>query len=209
MEPEIGRAPSAPQMNLHLGCYNRPTVGWYNTDISMQIRLARVPFGPRTAHKLGLISGSQLADHSAGIWKSIKRLDVSKRFPFADQSVDAVFSSHVFEHLVNPVARNMLRECARILKPTGVFRIVIPDLDQVIAEYDSSQPDVTMKRIFETQQRSKDRHWWMYNTNSLEQMLLSNGFQETVQCKYLYGTCPDLDLVDNRPEESIYIEAFV
>ena len=141
-------------MNLHLGCYNRPTVGWYNTDISMQIRLARVPFGPRTAHKLGLISGAQLADHNAGIWKSIKRLDVSKRFPFADQSVDAVFSSHVFEHLVNPVARNMLRECARILKPTGVFRIVIPDLDQVIAEYDSSQPDVTMKRIFETQQRS-------------------------------------------------------
>ena len=209
MELEIGRAPSAPQMNLHLGCYNRPTVGWYNTDISMQIRLARVPFGPRTAHKLGLISGAQLADHNAGIWKSIKRLDVSKRFPFADQSVDAVFSSHVFEHLVNPVARNMLRECARILKPTGVFRIVIPDLDQVIAEYDSSQPDVTMKRIFETQQRSKDRHWWMYNNNSLEQMLLSNGFQETVQCKYLYGTCPDLDLVDNRPEESIYIEAFV
>ena len=91
MESQTGIAPSMPQKKLHLGCYNRPTVGWYSTDISMQIRLSKVPFDQRTAHKLGLISGSQLADHNAGIWKSVKCLAVSKRFPLADQSVDAVF----------------------------------------------------------------------------------------------------------------------
>ena len=74
MESQTGIAPSMPQKKLHLGCYNRPTVGWYSTDISMQIRLSKVPFDQRTAHKLGLISGSQLADHNAGIWKSVNGL---------------------------------------------------------------------------------------------------------------------------------------
>lgn len=55
------------------------------------------------------------------------RIDATKPLPFADDSVDVVFSEMMVEHLRPQQAWTFLEECYRILKPCGLIRIVIPD----------------------------------------------------------------------------------
>ena len=55
-------------------------------------------------------------------------LNAERRFPFADNAFDYVYSEHVIEHLTLPEGRVMLGECWRVLRPDGVLRIVTPDL---------------------------------------------------------------------------------
>jgi SAM-dependent methyltransferase len=62
-------------------------------------------------------------------------LDPIKRFPFEDESFDAIFSEHVLEELEHQQGCFMLRECWRVLKPGGVIRIVTTDLESLIALY--------------------------------------------------------------------------
>jgi len=49
---------------------------------------------------------------------------LTDRFPFADRSVDEVFSSHCLEHLNSP--NNVWREISRVIKPGGRIEIWTP-----------------------------------------------------------------------------------
>lgn len=60
-------------------------------------------------------------------------LDASEPFPFETNSVDRIHTEHMIEHVDHPIGRNMLAECARVLKPDGRIRIATPDFDRVIA----------------------------------------------------------------------------
>lgn len=195
-------------MKLHLGCANRPVPGWVNTDISPNVLVARIPGAARMIHRLGRISDGRLDEHNRGIWRDVRWLDVSKRFPFPSKSVDAVFSSHLLEHLPPATAENCLRESYRVLAPSGVMRIGVPDLDLFVDEYDRANPDIFVARVFETgQSGSKNRHWWMYNEGSLTRALQGAGFSAISRRRYREGVCPDLELLDNRPEVTLYMEA--
>ena len=55
--------------------------------------------------------------------------------PFADNSVDAVYHAHVLEHLSREDGRNFLKESVRVLRPGGVLRVVIPDLEDLCRFY--------------------------------------------------------------------------
>lgn len=55
--------------------------------------------------------------------------NLSKGIPFADNSVDMVYHSHMLEHLDREVAESFLLEVKRVLKPDGIHRIVVPDLE--------------------------------------------------------------------------------
>jgi len=61
--------------------------------------------------------------------------DIRKPLPFNDNSMSVVYHSHTLEHLSKEDGKRFITECYRILKPGGVMRIVIPDLEQVTKEY--------------------------------------------------------------------------
>src|SRR5262249_44741911 len=61
--------------------------------------------------------------------------DLSKGIPFASDSVDIVYHSHVLEHLDRPVAQRFLAETLRVLKPGGISRIVLPDFELLCRAY--------------------------------------------------------------------------
>ncbi|WP_399370918.1 class I SAM-dependent methyltransferase [Thermosynechococcus sp. HN-54] len=65
----------------------------------------------------------------------VKRWDIRRGLPFKEGEVDAVYSSHVLEHLSCQEAENFLRDAYRVLKPNGVLRIVVPDLEQTTRAY--------------------------------------------------------------------------
>ena len=54
--------------------------------------------------------------------------DLNKGIPFENNSVDAVYHSHLLEHIDRSKVKDFLREVLRVLKPKGVQRIVVPNL---------------------------------------------------------------------------------
>lgn len=58
-----------------------------------------------------------------------------KGIPFPDNSFDLVYHSHVLEHFPKSEAPKFIAECYRVLKPGGIIRIAIPDLEQIALNY--------------------------------------------------------------------------
>lgn len=61
--------------------------------------------------------------------------DVRKPLPYPATCFDAVYASHVLEHLTPREGERFLRELYRTLQPGGVVRIVVPDLEMICREY--------------------------------------------------------------------------
>jgi SAM-dependent methyltransferase len=119
---------------LNLGCGTRTSThpDVVNVDWSLNIRiknsrplrLAVLPLlDARRRSRLDQMGGRLLAH------------DLSRGIPFESGSVDAVYHSHVLEHLDRPVARGFLNETLRVLKPGGICRIVVPDFEFLCRAY--------------------------------------------------------------------------
>lgn len=65
----------------------------------------------------------------------VRKVNILSGLPFEDASLDAVYCSHFLEHLSLEQAKKLIREALRILKPKGVFRVVVPDLENICREY--------------------------------------------------------------------------
>ena len=61
--------------------------------------------------------------------------DLTKGIPFSDNSFDVVYHSHVLEHIPKIQAESFLKECYRVLRPEGILRVAIPDLEQIARIY--------------------------------------------------------------------------
>jgi len=55
--------------------------------------------------------------------------------PFPDKSFDVVYHSHVLEHFPKAEAEPFIKECYRVLRPQGILRVVVPDLEQIARTY--------------------------------------------------------------------------
>lgn len=66
---------------------------------------------------------------------SIRRWDAHAPLPFAAAEFDGVYHSHLLEHLPHDRALPFLHECRRVLKPGGVLRIAIPNLEAIARLY--------------------------------------------------------------------------
>jgi len=51
------------------------------------------------------------------------------------------------------------------------------------------------------------RHKYMYDFEIIFEILIEAGFRKVVKCGYQKGNTPDLDVLDNRPEETLFVEA--
>jgi SAM-dependent methyltransferase len=94
----------------------------------MSLRLLN--FGCGMAFHPGWVNLDSSAD-----FPGVIRHDLRRGLPFADESFDAVYGSHVLEHLEPEAGARLLRECHRVLKPFGVARIVVPDLEAIAMLY--------------------------------------------------------------------------
>ncbi|HUZ06594.1 MAG TPA: methyltransferase domain-containing protein [Candidatus Paceibacterota bacterium] len=66
---------------------------------------------------------------------SVLRCDLSQRLPFPDNVFDAVYHSNVLEHIRRDDALPFMRECLRVLKPGGILRVAVPDLERICKLY--------------------------------------------------------------------------
>jgi predicted SAM-dependent methyltransferase len=61
--------------------------------------------------------------------------NLTQGIPFADCSFDLVYHSHLLEHFAKNDAESFLKDCYRVLRPQGVLRLVVPDLEQIARIY--------------------------------------------------------------------------
>ncbi|MEM9410662.1 MAG: methyltransferase domain-containing protein [Planctomycetota bacterium] len=61
--------------------------------------------------------------------------DLTCGIPYSDDHFDAVYHSHVLEHLKPTDGIKLLKECFRVLKPGGILRVVVPDLERIAELY--------------------------------------------------------------------------
>ena len=192
---------------LHFGSFNCPRDGWINTDVTPHLRIARVPGLAWALHKARRMSNERYAEHQAGVFRRLRYLNVTRPWPFAENMFEAVFSSHVLEHLPLRGARMCLAESYRCLQPGGVLRISVPDLDKHIADYRSEQAVDWAVHFFEANETSeKNMHHFMYSYHSMGVMMREAGFRNVARRDFQQGDCPDVQAMDNRPE-SLFVEA--
>ncbi|MBN2858622.1 MAG: methyltransferase domain-containing protein [Candidatus Delongbacteria bacterium] len=63
------------------------------------------------------------------------KYNLLKGIPYPDNYFDAVYHSQVLEHFQKKEASKFINECYRVLKPGGVIRVVVPDLENIASEY--------------------------------------------------------------------------
>lgn len=170
---------------VNFGCGLSCGVGWRNYDASLTLYFQRFPVFGTFARQF------------------IKpRFPVQARFgnilhglPEPTSGVDLVYCSHVLEHLSLEEFNAALNEILRILKPGGVFRGVLPDLELEVAKYHSdasdnassafmrstclgveTRPAGLIGRVRESLGRSQ--HLWMWDYKGLEGELKSKGFTD-------------------------------
>lgn len=212
---------------MNIGCGSQALSNWINYDSSIFSILEKFQFLKKILFKLNLIS--KKAYNTKWPYKLIKRINLLKGIPLADDSVNFIYSSHFIEHLSFEEGKNLLTDCYRILKSQGWIRIVCPDLKLITSKYmktdlnyplfkASKQSDLSfafIKSLHLSENRNflsrflspGDIHRSMYDFDSLSYLLKLSGFKTIKLRKFKNGVTPDLELLDNRPEESIYVEA--
>lgn len=117
---------------LNLGCGTRTSPMTINIDFSIYQRL-RASSGGRMAAKL-VLTGERRArfDTMSG---DIVIHNLRKGIPAESNSIDAVYHSHTLEHIDRANVPGFMVEVLRVLKPGGIHRIVVPDLERAVRVY--------------------------------------------------------------------------
>lgn len=82
-----------------------------------------------------LLMDSQRRANFKSLPTNIQYHNLMKPLPYESASVDVVYHSHVLEHFDRDVAESFLLEAKRTLKPGGIQRVVVPDLEEACRSY--------------------------------------------------------------------------
>ena len=62
-------------------------------------------------------------------------IDITKEFPFENNSVDYIYAEHFIEHLNWLEGKEFLQNCFNCLKKDGILRLVLPDYKKIFQKY--------------------------------------------------------------------------
>jgi SAM-dependent methyltransferase len=209
-------------LKLHLGCGLTTPAGWLNVDGSWNAKLARWP-GTR---KMLAVTRMISTENAAVAWGSVMYCDLRKRFPWGDATAAVVYASHLLEHLYRDQARRFLGECHRVLRPHGVVRVTVPDLEALVRSYvealgasapaDTETESPADRFMSSTWLRSSvapqgslairiyrlltefESHKWMYDARSLSALVRDAGFAEVAVTDRHVSRIDDVHLVETN-----------
>ncbi|MFN9630759.1 MAG: class I SAM-dependent methyltransferase [Cyanobacteriota bacterium] len=122
---------------LHMGCGLTYLEGWINCDGAPSARLFTILPKPLRSllRKAGLVGrGTQ------EFWQFLETHPISyvnarKRWPFANESMDVIYSSHLIDCLSSAAVQAFFQEAFRVLKPGGRIRLAGMDLAREVDIY--------------------------------------------------------------------------
>lgn len=130
------------------------------------------------------------------------------------------------EHLSISAALRLLMRCHRALDAEGFIRLAVPDLEEEARTYldhratgDVAAATRFLERLHFVHQPSGPmlhrlasrafhrQHEWMYDVDTLSDLLHRAGFQRIIRRAFRQGQTPDLSIIEQRPD-SLFVEAF-
>jgi hypothetical protein len=203
---------------INVGCGRPPIRTWINFDNSPSVLLARLPFIPGFA-----LNEEQLGYVRFLKSNKVRYCDVTKGIPLETASAEVLYSSHMLEHLDRNERSLFLREVRRVLIPSGIVGIVVPDLRRKLEDYlDDKDADRFMHSTLLWEDRPKGlkaklsflltgprKHLWMYDSTSLAKLLSAHGFRDPVALEpgQTAISNPEPLNLSEQAGESIYVEA--
>jgi SAM-dependent methyltransferase len=117
---------------LNLGCGLKTAPTFVDIDWSPSLRAAN-------SKVLNLLAtpflSSERKRRIGAMVGDIRVHNLSKGIPYPDNSVDAVYHSHLLEHIDREFVPGFFAEIRRVLKPGGLHRICVPDLENLARSY--------------------------------------------------------------------------
>lgn len=157
--------------------------------------------------------------HKIDVW-----LDVRNGLPFRSNSVDSIYSTHMFEHFYPDELPPLLQDCLRVLKNGSGIRLIVPSLESAIAAYTQQRSDWfedSFPRHFDSLGGRfsnfvfcDGQHRTAFDYGYMSEVLRAAGFREVEKsaegASRLYGsTVPPYEPEDSKDlPHSLYIEAF-
>jgi ubiquinone/menaquinone biosynthesis C-methylase UbiE len=165
-----------------------------NFDVSPTLRIQKI-------HVIGFLLRNQLKTTFPA---NVLHGDITRGLPVQPNSCDGLFCSHTLEHLSLNDFRKALINSFLILKPGGVFRCIVPDLEfsarKYVGQLDRNEKSASISFIESTLLGINERprglkeliksyfgnshHLWMWDRYSLTEELEKVGFKEIRECKF-------------------------
>lgn len=124
------------------------------------------------------------------------------KLPYADESVDEIYASHVLEHIPHARTALVLQEWRRVLKPGGVVRIAVPDFDKLRdQDFDSSEGIMAPHILMGGHTDDHDVHHNVFNYRRLADYLQRLGFEDVREFAPFADDC-------SQNPMSLNVEAF-
>lgn len=177
-------------MNLHYGCGLDTGIGWHNCDASPKLRLQRLPL-------IGWVFKKWLKPRFP---EEVHYGDIVRGMNLPPNSCEAIYCSHILEHLALEDFRIALLNTHRYLKPGGTCRLLVPDFEQLVATYhDNPNPEALSNFLrytylgrdkrtsgllgFVREYLGDSHHLWMWDEKGIHAELLQAGFTNIRRCQ--------------------------
>lgn len=201
-----------------------PVLNSVFTTVRRQKKLSTLTYPKNAKLNLGcgknVIDGWINADIDDSINPNIIFVDLRKPLPFKSDSAKQIFIEHTVECLSKIEGINLYKECIRVLKPGGCFRIGISDMSRLMKAYQTKdkyyekgmrtdmQPTITQEYDEFTSDMlfNWDRKYY-YTARLMKRFLEDVGFEKVKIKKYMdsdYGfsydtrTLPDTSYLEAR-----------
>ena len=194
---------------FHLGCGQVLIPGYQNIDLFDGLQPDRLYQNFRD------VEGAHLLN-----------CDLRKGLPCPDNSLDVIYNCHFLEHLPYDSGVDLLRQAHARLKPGGVLRIVVPDLELWIENYQRN--NVSFFEAYRRQILGGNRavyrtkasifmamltgfgHQWAYDFETLALLLREVGFTNVYRTLFQESCLPEIRLIEPytplRGMESLCVE---
>lgn len=134
-----------------------------------------------------------------------KDIDIRKRLPYKDESVDRIMLEHLIEHVTQHEAYSFLNECMRVLKVGGAVRVIFPDVKRIHENCDDTYREFVKKhqhieattKIAVEQIIFNFNHLSFWTIDSMETAMKIVGFQ-TRTAEYNKSDDPELNGIDGH-----------